>query len=465
MKWLRKFELFKESKSEKIGNYSTKNLIYEICTAMILLNHTFLDNILDKGMKARYSENSQVFLTDLKNLLLTKNRLKFGRFVEGKCVEDDASKVNGVFESVQFNIEDDWSKLVNARICARNIIDKLLPDEKLESDKIESIYWIGTNKDKEHDEDIVVELTDGRQFSFYLNKNISAQKSASFNLFADDLIGGSYEQLFNEEYLRKWDKLTQEWVRIIYEGSHKNIQQQIEKFIDTNRIDTISYFEYFDIRHRDPRYKHLGEYMREFDDNILKFSDLMNKIWKNRDACLLDVNRSYNEWMETKIYVLNSRILEHLLTSALKSNSSNDIIKKDGDNLKLAEGVVKMKLVKTMVEKLGCMERPIYFLGGHGNQFTQVPSRDFFRKYYDDMTVKFDYHVKFAVDGEEEENNDFKFKVILELEDTTLIEMLVSVKFSGGEFSGKLGAKYKFVLSDDFNYRVSQKISGQNEEV
>ena len=173
MRWVKKFQLFKEAKSEKIGNYSTKNLIYEICTSMVLLNNTFLDGILDKGIKGRYSENSQVFLTDLKSLLLAKNRFKLGKFMGGKCVEDtEDSKLNGVFESVQFNIEDDWSKLVNARICARNIIDKLIPDEKLESDRIQSIYWIATNKQKEYDEDIVIELTDGRQFSFYLNKNI-----------------------------------------------------------------------------------------------------------------------------------------------------------------------------------------------------------------------------------------------------------------------------------------------------
>jgi hypothetical protein len=81
MKWLRKFELFKESKT-----YSNKNLISEICVSMVLLNNEFLDNILDRGLKARYSENSQIFLTDLKNLLISKNRLKLGRFDDKVCV-------------------------------------------------------------------------------------------------------------------------------------------------------------------------------------------------------------------------------------------------------------------------------------------------------------------------------------------------------------------------------------------
>jgi hypothetical protein len=95
MRYLRNYKLFKEAKTE---NYSNKNIIHEICVSMVLLNNTFLDNILDRGLKARYSENSEVFLTDLKNLLLSKNRLHLGKFVDNKCViDDEVSKVNGLF--------------------------------------------------------------------------------------------------------------------------------------------------------------------------------------------------------------------------------------------------------------------------------------------------------------------------------------------------------------------------------
>jgi hypothetical protein len=146
---------------------------------MVLLNNEFLDNILDRGLKARYSENSDIFITDLKNLILAKNRLNLGRFEGDKCVADDElSKVNLAFESIEFDIEKNWDKLANSRLTARNIIDKLLPDQKLESDLIRSIYWIGPNKDEDHQEDIVIEINDGRQFSFYLNKNLSNQKTA-----------------------------------------------------------------------------------------------------------------------------------------------------------------------------------------------------------------------------------------------------------------------------------------------
>lgn len=460
MRYLRNYKLFKEAKSE---NYSNKNIIHEICVSMLLLNNSFLDSLLDRGLKARYSENSEVFLTDLKNLLLSKNRLHLGKFVDNKCVVDDeVSKVNGLFDSVDFSIEEDWDKLVNARITARNIIDKIIPDEKLDSERIKAIYWIGPNKTDDFKEDIVLETLDGKQFSFYLNKNISNQKSASFNLFADDLIGTDIDKLYKEEYLPKWDKLTQEWIRILYENSNKNIQQHIEKFIDTKRIDSIGYFEYYDIRHKDPRFKHLGEFIQEFNKNILKFSDLMSEIWKMKDNCFMDAERVTKEWMETKIVILNSKILENLLTNSLKTNHPEDIQKLD-DEWKLSGGTIKMKLFKTLVEKMGCLERPVYFLGNNGNIFNMVPSREFFRKNYDDLNIKFDYHVNFNVNEEDEEMNDFNIKLKLDMDDSTLIDMNILVKFSSGEMSGKLSAKYKFDLADNFNYLISKKEMGSEE--
>jgi hypothetical protein len=453
MKWLKNYEYFKESKT-----YSSKQLISEICVSMILINNQFLDNILDRGLKARYSENSSVFLTDLKNLLLAKNRLHLGRFADdGRCYSDDElSKVNNIFDNIEFDIEKDWNLLNNARITARNIIDKLLPDEKLESSKIKNIYWLGPNKTDEYNEDIVIETLDDRQFSFYLNKNLAAQKSASFNTFAEDLIGADLEKMFSEDYLTRWDKLTQQWVTIIYENSNKEIQRHIEKFIDPKRIDAINYFDYFDIKHTDLRFRHLGEFFKEFDKNILKFSDLMTEIWKNRDNCFMDPIRVYKEWMETKIVLLNSKILENLLTTSLKSNHKENITKLE-DGFKLAGGNIKMKLIKTLVEKIGCLERPIYFLGNNGNSFNMVPSREFFRKHFDDINIKFDYHVDFKV-SDEEENNDFTIKLNMEMDNQKLVDMSVIVKFSGGEMSGKLSAKYKFELSPNFNYIISKKL-------
>ena len=473
MKWLRGYERFLEAQSQfkvQAQNdlektiYKPTNLITEVCVAMILLNNEFLDNLLDRGLKGRYTENSDVFLTDLKNLLISKNRLQLGKFEGDTCVEDtEHSKINGYFDEVKFDIEKDWNKLVDARITARNIMDKILVDEKLTEDLIKKIYWIGPNKDKEHAEDLVIEMNSGGQFSVFVNKGLSTSKSASFNTFADDFIGQGIDNLYNEEYIEKWDKLTQSWVKIIYENANKPIQVHIEKFIDADRIDTLGHFEYFELKHRDMRFKNIGEHIREFDKNILKFSDLMSEIWKNRESCFLDQDKVYNEWMEVKIFLLNSKILEHLMTESLIKNSQDDIKKLD-DGFKKAEGNIKMKLIKTFVEKLGCLERPTYYLGKKGSDFYQVPSRKFFREFYDDLTIKFDYHVKLIVNQEDEEKNDFTIKLRLELDNQPLVNCDIDVKFSGGEMSGKLSAKYKFEPVDNFNLLISDKMKGSSNE-
>jgi len=41
--------------------------------------------------------------------------------------------------------------------------------------------------------------------------------------------------------------------------------------------------------------------------------------------------------------------------------------------------------------------------------------------------------------------------------------MQVIVKFAGSEMSGKLSAKYKFDIADNFNYLISKKQSGEQE--
>ena len=456
MKWLRNYKLFKENK--ETNSYSSKNLVQEICISMILLNNEFLDNILDRGLKARYSEDSSIFLTDLKNLLIARNRLHLGKFVGEKCEEDsEISKVTNLFEGLEFQIDKDWNKLSDSRVTARNIIDKILSDEKLTPERIRKIYWLGPNKDKEHNEDIVIELNDGKQLSVFLNKNLSSQKTSAFSTFGDDLIGNDMEKLYSDEYLPRWNKLVQEWVRIIYENANKPIQRHIEKFIDPKRIDTMGYFEYFDIKHQDPRYKHLGEFFQEFDKNILKFSDLCDEIWKAKDNCFIDVERIVKEWTEVKIVILNSKILENLLTKSIKVNFSDDVSKKE-NGLKLSEGTVKMKLFKTLVEKMGCLERSQYLFSNNGNNFYVIPQRSFFRKYYDDINLYFDYHVKFHYNEEEEELNDFQIKINLELDNEELTNMVIFIKPTGGEMSSKLSAKYKFDFNDKFNLLINKKI-------
>jgi hypothetical protein len=269
------------------------------------------------------------------------------------------------------------------------------------------------------------------------------------------MIGENLEKLFSEKYIGFWNKLTQGWITTIYENANKNIQRHIEKFIDTNRIESINYFQYFNIKHRDPRFKHLGENIPEFNKNILKFSDLMIEIWKNRQTCISNLERVEKEWNEYKVILMNSKILEHLLTQSLKSDNFNEIKRLD-DGFKRSTGSVKMKFIKTIVEKLGSLERTVYYLSKNGNEFYQVPSRNFFRENYENLDLQFNYHVKFEVSEEEEENN-FNIKINLYIGEEYLLGMNVLIGFSGGEMSGKLNAKYKFDIPNNFNYLISKK--------
>ena len=458
--FIRNWKMFKENLNENI--YNSKNLITEICVSMILINNEFLDNILDRGLKSRYSEDSSVFLNDLKNLVNSKNRLKLGKWDGEKFTsDDDLGKINGVFGSIGFDIEKDWNVLVNSRITARNIIDKLLSDQKLTEDLISSVYWLGPNKNEDFDEDIVIETKDGKQFSIFLNKNLSLQKTSSFNTFADDLIPNGIERIYDEENIKKWDKLTQEFVRITYECSNKSIQSEIEKFIDTKRIESITFFNYFDIKHRDPRFKVLGEYIKPFEKNILKFSDLLNEIWKKKEIHLSSLERAEKEWTESKIVILNSRILENILTTSLKTDNPDDIVKLE-DGFKKASGTVKMKLIKTFVDKLGCTEREVFYLSKNGNNFYQIPSRGFFRENYENLDIHFDYHQRFKIkeDDEDEDINNFNFKIKVIHEEKELISFDIVVLFKG-EFSNKLSAKYKFNIPENFNFQLNKIKSGE----
>jgi len=454
MRYIKKYELYKESKQ-----YNNTNTIYELCVAMLLINPNFLDNILDRGLKARYSDNSAILLTDLKNLVLAKNRLHLGKFEGNRCtIDSDVSKMNNEYNSTSFDIDKDWNKLIGARTTARNIQDKLIANGKLTEEQIKAVYWIGPNKTKEYSEDIVIELHSGIQYSFFLNKNLNTAKTISFNKLGDELVGDNMDNLFGEEYISKWDKLTQEWVRIIYENSNSNIKLHIEKFIDPDRIDSIGYFEYFDIKHRDQGVKNLGEYIPEINKNILYLNDLLSEVYKNSEL-FNDYESVKNEWNEKKIYILNSRILEHIFTESIKKRFMDSIIDKDYENYKIVGDRLKMRIMKIIVNNLGSSDRILYYLGNNGNTFYQVPARGFFRKYYDDFDIRFDYHVTLVTDSEVDENNDFNFKIKVELDKEPLMDINMQTKWSGGEMSGKLSTKFKIDFVDDFNHRISNKVT------
>lgn len=474
MKWLQPYNVFLEQQNQFLPQsqveiktpikYNPKNLIGELCVGMLLLNNNFLDDLLDRGLKARYSENSQVFLSDLKTMLINKNRLQLGKFDGDICVEDDdISKLTNLFDDIDFEIEKDWSLLIDARITSRNICDKILQDDKLTPNMIKCVYWVGLTDDKTYPEDLVIELESGTQLNIVLNKSLTGQKSSSFNTFGDEILGVDLDGLYKQEYATKWDKLVQNWVKIIYENANKNIQIHIEKFLDPQRIDSLTYFEYFDLKHNDIRFKNIGEHIKEFDKNILTLSDLLNEVWKNKETCFVDPQRVQKDWYEKKVFLLNSKILEHLFTESLLKNYPGQISKQD-DGFKKLDGDIKMRMMKVIVEKMGCLERNLYLFSNKGNNMDFIPSRDLFRKTYDDFEVLFDYHVKMVVNPNDDEENNFKIKLILNMDSQKLLDLLITINFTGGEMSSRLSSKFKFIPVTNFNLILTNKMRREIDE-
>jgi hypothetical protein len=452
---LQNFEIFLESMGST-KTISNKNLVQELSVAMTLINPQFLDRILDLGLKARWTENSSIYISDLKNLLLAKNRLKLGHFVKGVCVEDsEISKINPFFSNIDFNFEEDFSQISGSRIIARNITDKLILPDKLEEQMISSVYWLGPNKTKDFPEDLVVELVDGRQFSLILGKRFSGKKSSSFQTLTDQIIPKEISNLYSQQYLPLWDKLVQTLLSITNKYATSNTRAYLQKFISLDRIPTIGWYEYFDIKHSDRRYQILGEYLRDLDKNVVWLSDLLNLIWKEGEKSFVDLPKAKREWLMAKNIILNSRIIEKSLTESLVRNNKMDI-KRLKSGMKIAKGVAKMKLVKTIVEKIGSLSRDMVWVGKSPEDFILIPNRQFFREHYDQLDVLFDYHVKKDVPIFDP-NGDLSFLVRLYKDREKLLDMQIKIGFSG-VVSEKLKAVFEFTLVDDFRMKTSDSV-------
>jgi hypothetical protein len=450
-RYIKNLELFLESNKPKPNT----SLITDICVSMLLINPNFLDQILDRGNRTRYLHNNNVFLNDLKNLVLGKNRLKLGIRQDKKYVEEEnLGKINSYFNehSQDFNMEDDYSKLVKARDIARNIQDKLINNQKLEPSMVRSVFWIAPNKDRFVKEDIVLETTDGRQYPLVINSKLNLTKTQSFNTFLDLMLDQQSDNLFTDEYLGRWDKLTQQWFNLIYRNVKNEYKLMIDEFIDASRGDSLTYFDFFDITIKDPEYKILGKYFPRLGKNYKELSKLLSDIWKEKVA-FDNFEETEKEWNELKKIILNSKIIEHIIINSL-SNLIDGEVEKTEEGYVIAEDKVKMRLLRVLVNLMNVEDIDVYYCGK--TDFYHIPSRKWFRENYDRLHVEYDYHQKLM------EDNDSQFRIKVELDNRPLMEMELFTGFSGGEMSGKLNTKMKVKYESDFNYKISN-VNGSEE--
>lgn len=457
--YIKNIKKFKEEYLSQINESNSKkpkgntNLITDLCIGMLLINPNFLDNILDKGRRSRYTHNSRVFISDLKNLITSNNRLKLGKRGDKKYIEDDnIGKMNSYFNeySQDFDMEKDWSKLSKARDIAQNIQKNLIPDYQLSDQSIKYVFWVSPNKEKDHREDLIIETSDGRQYPIVTNSKMVVSKTQSFNTLMDIMLGQQSDKLFTDQYLNHWDKITQEWFKLVYNNCRHELKIAIDQFIDATRGDSLTYFEFYGITILDPKYQYLGKYVPSLEKNYKELSKLLTDIWKNGATCIENFDEIESEWNERKKILLNSKIIEHLIVDSLNNLiEDNENITELEDNYILSDNKVKMRLMKVLVNLIGVSNIDNYYCSK--DELYHIPNRQWFRKNYDDMKVEYDYHQRVSTD-----DNDSQFRIKLKLNDKLLMEMELYTGFSGGEMSGKLNTKMKIEYVSDWNYKINK---------
>ena len=163
------------------------------------------------------------------------------------------------------------SELMNLNLIP-DIQDKILgTDEKLTPDMVNCIYWVSPNKEKGEKPDLVIE-TENKQYPLIVNSRIVLNKTQSFNKVIDLMLDQQGDKLFTDMYLERWNKLTQEWFKIVYNSARQEYKLMIDQFIDATRADSLTYYDYFNITIQNPKYKHLGQYFPELGKNYKDLS-------------------------------------------------------------------------------------------------------------------------------------------------------------------------------------------------
>ena len=451
-RYIKRLKLVTESSSGKKLKGNT-NLVTDLCIAMLLINPNFLDDILDKGRKSRYTHNTRVFITDLKNLITSNNRLKLGKRGDKKFVEDNnIGRMNSYFNdySQEFDMGKDWNKLSKARDIAQNIQRNMISDYNLSDESIKYVFWVTPNKEKGEREDIVIETVDGRQYPIVTNTKMVTTKTQSFNTLLDLMLDQQADKLFTDQYLNNWDKLTQEWFKLVYDNSKQELKIAIDQFIDAKRGDSLTYFEFYGIEIPDPRYQHLGKYVTMLDKNYKTLSKLLTDIWKGGLKYINNFEQVEEQWTERKRIILNSKIIEHLIIDSLKELMDGDRdIDRNIEDYIIAENRVKMRLMKVLVNLLGVTNISNYYCTK--DQIYHIPNRQWFRNQYDNMTIEYDYHQELSND-----DSDSQFRIKLKLRDKLLLDMDLYTGFSGGEMSGRLNTKMKVNYVSDWNVKIGK---------
>jgi len=259
-------------------NSLTNKQVYQLCTAMCLLNKDFLRPLLSGGLEKRYSLHPNVFLNDLKNILLDpKTKIKIGKLVDGVYVmeEDQLAKMSKILQTTDFIPSKDWNWLSKAEKTAENISKNI---------NIREVYWTPDEKC-----DMVVK-TDSKSVRIFLGKNLDKKYEATeffTKIFSTNI---SLDHLM--------DHLTNIWCDLLLQ-----LPENLKKYLYVWNFKPNMTWEEFQELYSE---KYLGEEIPELRFRYKKFSHF------SKDA-IRYIPELMEEWKIRKEKAFSDFWLEHII--------------------------------------------------------------------------------------------------------------------------------------------------------
>jgi hypothetical protein len=436
------------SKSETIIVSNSNRAMFEILTAICILNPDFLTAIIEGGYKKRYTMDNTSFMTDVKNIILNNNtKFKIGTWnkAENKWETDkEISKIHYVFnDQTEFDVDKNWNTLVKADKLAGIIIQEL----NIEDDCLKKVYWTGLDVFSSGCENLVVECGD-EQLQICL-KNIFG---SSFTKPANDVLTDLFEveiDLYSEEYADIWDIIATKWLGLVYEYSTLEFQKYILEWLDTTDISNINYDDYMKLKHPGKQNQKLGKHVPELNKNITHLRDLCKLIYEGRENYMSNSTEFDTKWSEVKDEYLNSRILEHLFINQLKNIGNDGLYYMiDGVRYKTSTGAFKNNIIKFLLDKiLNTGGKEIYFFSENGKNWTFVPDSQVILE-DENVQALYRYHSELGDDS-----TDFELDIWVGKSTEDKVEKMLLGKMHFNWF-GEMSNKLKCKLS--FDYKIKE---------
>lgn len=425
------FENYNSQDKILISNH--KRALFEILVGICIINPDFLTKILEGGYKHRYTLDNKSFLLDVKNILLNNNtKFKLGKYVpdlDEYTKDDEISKIKYVFtDDVEFDIEKNWNKLVNADKLAKSI------REELNIIDLDKIYWTGLDLLSEGSENLVVK-TENEFYKICIKNIFNTTITKSADVLLSDLFNKEID-LYSEEYMDNWDIISNKYINLVYKYSTIEHQKLILEWLHVKDIKDIDYKEYNNIRHSGEFTQKLGKHVIEFEKNIIYLKNLIKEIYNT-----IDNEEFKKEWEDVKSEFLNSRIIEHMFITELKEIGNDSLYYNiDGETYKSTSGQFKTCIANLILNKILATEGDIYFFSENGKKHTYIPSDKSIIE-DDNIIVLYKYHTNL------EEYKIFTLDIFVGKNEEGIIKKM----FNGvieidwfNEMQNKLKSKIKF---------------------